>query len=47
MVIDTEEAARNLERAFYEADNGINRIDTTGAHKPITDKEELRAILKW
>jgi hypothetical protein len=47
MVIDTEEAARNLDRAFYEADHGINRIDTSDAKGPITDEDELRRILGW
>ena len=47
MIIDTEEAARNLDRAFYEAEHGINRIDLSGAHEPIWDIEEIRKILKW
>lgn len=47
MVIDTEDAARNLDRAFYEADHGINRIDTSDAKGPITDEDELKGILGW
>lgn len=47
MVIDTEEAARNLERAFYDAKHGINRIDTSHAKGPITDEDEIRRIMGW
>lgn len=47
MVIDTEEAAKNLDRAFYEADHGMNRIDTSDAKGPITDENELKKILGW
>jgi len=47
MVIDTEDAARNLDRAFYEADHGMNRIDISDAKGPITDEDELKRILGW
>ncbi len=47
MVIDTEEAARNLEKAFYDAKHGINRIDTSHAKGPITDEDEIRRIMGW
>ena len=47
MVIDTEEAVRNLERAFYEAEHGINHIDTSHAKGPITDEDKIRRIMGW
>ena len=47
MVIDSEDAAKNLDRAFFEADHGINRIDTSDVKGPITDEDVLRDILGW
>ena len=47
MVIDTEEAADRLIEAFDEADSGVPGIDTSNAHRVVTDPEELRRILDW
>ena len=47
MIIDTDEARDNLWRAFEEADAGKPGIDTSNAHKPIEDVDELKKLLNW
>ena len=47
LVLDTPEAIANLEAALDEA-NARGRLVTVGAHRPIEDEDELRALLvKW
>ena len=47
MNIDTKEAADRLWAAFEEADSNVPGIDTSNAHDPIEDDEEIRRIMKW
>lgn len=47
MVIDTEEAANNLELAFQDADEGRNRISPAQTGRMITDLDEVCKVMKW